>query len=104
MNALILMFLACGEKDTTEETITADTATTETEGVALSDFIYVTEAATGDDSCFTGESGVLGYEIASSSWNTQDVDTSLVATISLDAEVIDFESDDPNDESDFAPD
>jgi hypothetical protein len=99
MNALLLMFLACGEKDATEETTTEDTETTETEGVALSDFIYVTEAATGDDSCFAGESGVLGYEIASSSWNAQDVATSSVTTISLDAEVIDFESDDPVEEA-----
>ena len=99
MNALLLMFLACGEKDTTDTTTTEDTATTTTDGVALSDFIYVTEAATGDDSCFAGEAGVLGSDIAFSSWNTQDVNTDLVATISLDAEVIDFESDDPVEEA-----
>lgn len=99
MNALLLMFLACGEKDTTDTTTTEDTATTTTDGVALSDFIYVTEAATGDDSCFAGEAGVLGSDIAFSSWNTQDVNIDLVATISLDAEVIDFESDDPVEEA-----
>ena len=78
---------------------TTDTDTTTETGVALSDFIYVTEASNGDDSCFAGESGILGQDIASSTWNPQDVDTSLVEVITLDAAVVDFESDDPVEEA-----
>ena len=95
----LLAVVACGDKDTDTNTDTdTDTDTNTTEGVELSDFIYVTEAPVGELSCYAGESGVLGHEVDSASWLTQNVDTSLVATVSVSGEVIDFESDDPVEE------
>jgi len=98
MSTLLIMLLACGEEKTTAETTDTGTDTTET-GTTLSDFVYLTEASNGDFSCFAGETGVVGSDIADSAWNTQSVDSSLVEVISVGAEVIDFESDDPVEEA-----
>lgn len=91
MTSLLVLLLACGEKEST--TTEEDTATETTDTVSLDDFIYVTETATGDDACFAGETGVLGHEIDQAVWNIQNVDSSLVETITVEGQVVDFESD-----------
>lgn len=71
----------CGEKDTD------DTGTdTNSSGDRFSEFVYITDVATGD---FTGfESGYTG------TWLAQDVDPAKLVTVSMTGDVVDFESND----------
>lgn len=71
----------CGEKDTD------DTGTdTNSSGDRFSEFVYITDAATGD---FTGFES--GYTDA---WLAQDVDPAKLVTVSMTGDVVDFESND----------
>jgi hypothetical protein len=94
----LLALIACGDKDTDTDTQTDTDTDTTTDSVALSDYIYVTEAPVGELACFAGESGVEGHEIDNSVWLVQDVDPSLITIVSVSGEVIDFETDDPVEE------
>jgi hypothetical protein len=71
----------CGEKDTD------DTGTdTNSSGDRFSEFVYITDAASGD---FTGFES--GYTDA---WLSQDVDPAKLVTVSMTGDVVDFESND----------
>ncbi|MFT5683547.1 MAG: hypothetical protein ACI8RZ_004479 [Myxococcota bacterium] len=77
-----LLLAGCGDKETT----TADDTGTETTEDRFSEFVYVTDAASGD---FTGFES--GYTDA---WLPQAVDSAKQVTVSMTGDVEDFESGD----------
>jgi hypothetical protein len=97
-NVTLLALIACGDKDTDTETQTDTDTDSASDSVALSDYVYVTEEPVGELACFSGDSGVMGHELDDSVWLEQNVDSSLVTTVSVSGGVIDFETDDPVEE------
>lgn len=89
--ALVALGCSSGDKGGTgtDDTAGGTDDTASGGGATFDDFIDVTETATGD---FTGFEG--GFD-AAGAWWTQSVDPEAQVTAELDAEVLDFESDEP---------
>jgi len=85
----LVLTMACGDKDDDGDSGPAadDTATNVIGGGVFEDFINVTDAPTGDISCFTG---ALATEAAADN---------CVAQRSMAGQVLDFQEDDPVDEA-----
>ncbi|MGC6508364.1 MAG: hypothetical protein ACON4U_08090 [Myxococcota bacterium] len=84
-----LLLCACGG-DKGSDTDTNDTNSSTDD--RFSEFVYVTEAPTGELSCFTG-----GAE--ANSWIEDTVSADAIQDATLSGEVIDFETDDPVEEA-----
>lgn len=84
----LALLVACSDSEKDDESENQDTDTDVTES-RFAEFIYVTESPVGDLDCFEG-----GFE-AIGEWVTQTPVVDNQIEVSLTAQILDFESDDP---------
>lgn len=92
MNRLLgisLLLVSCGGKTSSSSTDDDSTSTTDER---FDEFVYVTEAPSGDHSCFEG-----GAEV--NDWIVDTLADGVVNPVTMAGEVIDFETDDPVEEA-----
>ena len=93
---LTVLLLACGDKETDT---TNDTAVVDDGVLTFEDFINTTTAPVGDLTCFSSESGKMGYEMTADDWLSQNIDSSKVTSKGINAQVTDFQSEEPVEEA-----